>query len=110
MAPPPLPPVLDALLAEPNPCVIATLKPDGTPNSVACWYLWADGRILVGMDNTSPRARNIRNYLRAADRPRRGGWLRQVSLSGRVTALQHDTGPRTWTAGAAPPERAVPQR
>jgi Pyridoxamine 5'-phosphate oxidase len=39
MPKPPLPPELDALLREPNPAVIATLKPDGAPHSVATWYL-----------------------------------------------------------------------
>jgi hypothetical protein len=34
MRDPPLPPQLDEFLRRPNPCVIATLQPDGGPNSV----------------------------------------------------------------------------
>ncbi|HEY5114960.1 MAG TPA: pyridoxamine 5'-phosphate oxidase family protein, partial [Nakamurella sp.] len=48
---PPLPPHLLELLRRPNPCVIATLRPDGQPVTVATWYLLdADDRILVNMD------------------------------------------------------------
>jgi hypothetical protein len=46
-----------ALLAQPNPAVIAVVRPDGQPVSVATWYLVdEDGRILVNMD--SGRKRN----------------------------------------------------
>ena len=51
MPKPPLPAELDALLREPNPATISTLKPNGAPHSVATWYLWEDGRILVNMDH-----------------------------------------------------------
>ena len=48
---PPLPPDLLELLRRPNPCVIATLRTDGQPVTVATWYLLDDdGRILVNMD------------------------------------------------------------
>ena len=41
-----------ALLAQPNPAVIAVVRPDGQPVSVATWYLVEeDGRILVNMDS-----------------------------------------------------------
>src|SRR2546429_435112 len=36
-------------LAKPNPAVIASNRPDGQPVSVATWYVWDDGRILVNM-------------------------------------------------------------
>ena len=50
-----------ALLAQPNPAVIAVVRPDGQPVSVATWYLVdEDGRILVNMD--SGRKRN--DYMR----------------------------------------------
>src|SRR5664279_3724973 len=41
---PPLPPYLLELLRRPNPCVIATLRPDGQPVTVATWYLLEDIR------------------------------------------------------------------
>jgi hypothetical protein len=54
---PPLTEAAMALLAQPNPAVIAVVRPDGQPVSVATWYLVdEDGRILVNMD--SGRKRN----------------------------------------------------
>ncbi len=50
MPKPPLPPHLQEVLAKPNPAVIGTVRPDGTPNTVATWYVWEDGRVLVNMD------------------------------------------------------------
>ena len=83
MPKPPLPDELDALLREPNPAVIATLKPDGAPHSVATWYLWEDGRVLVNMDDTRARL----DYLRSDPRVSltvldADDWYRHVSLRG----------------------------
>ncbi|CAM5291210.1 3-sulfolactaldehyde reductase [Streptomyces fumanus] len=48
---PPLPPEAVDLLRRPNPCVMATLRSDGTPVSTATWYLWEDdGRVLINLD------------------------------------------------------------
>jgi hypothetical protein len=66
MPKPPIPDELQALLREPNPAVIATLKPDGAPHSVATWYLWEDGRVLVNMDASRARL----DYLRRDPRSR----------------------------------------
>lgn len=49
----PRPPLSEAVvdfLLRPNPAVIGTVRPDGMPVTVATWYLWDDGRILVNMD------------------------------------------------------------
>jgi PPOX class probable F420-dependent enzyme len=93
MPTPPLPPELDALLREPNPAVIVTLKPDGAPHSVATWYLWEDGRLLVNMDESRARLRYLERdprvsltVLDAED------WYRHVSLRGRVVTLTEDEG------------------
>ncbi|HET6548394.1 MAG TPA: PPOX class F420-dependent oxidoreductase [Solirubrobacter sp.] len=95
MPKPPLPAELDALLREPNPAVIATLKPNGAPHSVATWYLWEDGRLLVNLDDTRARLEYLRadphvslTVLDADD------WYRHVSLRGRVASLQPDEGLR----------------
>nr|WP_203453632.1 hypothetical protein [Jiangella aurantiaca] len=45
----PLPDDVSAFLTRPNPAVMATLGPAG-PVSVATWYLWEDGRVLVNLD------------------------------------------------------------
>ncbi|MEA2324952.1 MAG: hypothetical protein QOD81_4802 [Solirubrobacteraceae bacterium] len=91
MPKPPLPAELDELLRKPNPAVIATLKPDGAPHSVATWYLWEDGRVLVNMDEGRARLDYVRRdprvsltVLEADD------WYHHVSLRGRVTALEDD--------------------
>jgi hypothetical protein len=38
------------VLSRANPAVIATLRPDGQPVTVATWYLFEIGRVLVNMD------------------------------------------------------------
>jgi hypothetical protein len=43
MPKPPLPPELDAFLAQPNPAVIGTVEPGGSPHTAPTWYLWRDG-------------------------------------------------------------------
>ena len=91
MPKPPLPEELQALLREPNPAVIATLKPDGAPHSVATWYLWEDGRALVNMDDSRARL----DYLRQDPRVSltvldADDWYRHVSLRGRVVSIEPD--------------------
>lgn len=91
MAKPPLPEKVSELLAEPNPSVITSVRPDGQPVSVATWYLWENGRILVNMDEGRRRLEYIRADPRvtltvlAAD-----NWYTHVSLQGRVAELTDD--------------------
>lgn len=40
MATPPVPTEIEAFLREANLAVIATLSEDGSPHTVATWYLW----------------------------------------------------------------------
>jgi PPOX class probable F420-dependent enzyme len=85
MPKPPLPAEYDALLREPNPSVIGTLMPDGSPHTVATWYVWEDGRILVNMDGSRARLA----WMRADPRVSLtvlmdGDWSKHVSLRGRV--------------------------
>jgi PPOX class probable F420-dependent enzyme len=95
MPKPPLPPDLDALLRKPNPAVIATLMPDGAPHSVATWYLWDDGRILVNMDESRKRLDYLRHDPRVSLTVLDGeDWYRHVSLRGRVVELTEDVGLR----------------
>ncbi len=91
MANPPVPAHIDAVLARANPAVIATVRPDGTPVSVATWYVWDDGRILVNMDAERRRLAYLRKDPRVsltvlddAD------WYRHVSLQGRAETLEDD--------------------
>ncbi len=81
-----------ALLKRPNPAVIAVLRPDGQPISVATWYLVEDdGRILVNMDGGRKRL----DYMR--DDPRisltaleDGAWYTHISVQGRITQWRDD--------------------
>ena len=82
-----------ALLAKPNPAVITTVRPDGQPVSVATWYLWEDGRVLVNMDEGRRRLA----YLRADPRVSlsaldEAGWYSHVSVQGRVVEMYDDEG------------------
>jgi len=87
---PPLPDELDALLREPHPAVIATLKPDGAPLSVATWYLWEDERVLVNMDDSRARLDHLRKDPRVSLTVLDSNWYRHVSLQGRVVAIEPD--------------------
>lgn len=91
MPKPPIPDELQELLTKPNPSVIATLKPDGSPHTVATWYLWEEGRALVNMDEGRARL----DYLRRDPRVSltvldEASWYQHVSLRGRVVSLEDD--------------------
>jgi PPOX class probable F420-dependent enzyme len=91
MPKPPVPARFEAVLAKPNPCVIATVKPDGAPVTVATWYLWEEGRVLVNMDEGRKRVQYLRNDPRVSLTVLDGeSWLRAISLRGRVAALEDD--------------------
>lgn len=91
MPKPPFPEKVSELLARANPSVITTVRPDGQPVSVATWYLWSDGRVLVNMDEGRKRL----EYMRAEPRVSltvlsADDWYTHVSLQGRVSELLDD--------------------
>jgi PPOX class probable F420-dependent enzyme len=87
----PLPPELHEFLAKPNPAVIGTVRPDGSPHTVATWYLWEDGRILVNMDEGRARLDYLRKDPRVSLTVIDGDdWYKHVSLRGRVVSLEDD--------------------
>jgi PPOX class probable F420-dependent enzyme len=85
------PPEIDELLRRPNPAVVATLRPDGSPHTVATWYLWDGERLLLNMDESRARLgfirRDPRVSLTVLDAE---SWYRQVTLLGRVAELVDD--------------------
>ena len=90
----PFPDDVRALLARPNPAVVATLRSDGQPVSVATWYLLEDDdRVLLNMDETRVRLRHLRRdprvTLTVLDEH---GWYTHVSLIGRVVEMADDEG------------------
>jgi PPOX class probable F420-dependent enzyme len=88
---PPVPPEVDAFLARPNPAVIASLRPDGSPHTVPTWYDWEDGRALLNMEQTRLRLRFLRRDPRASLTVLDANdWYRHVSLIGRVVSIEED--------------------
>jgi PPOX class probable F420-dependent enzyme len=91
MPKPPLPSEIDEFLKAPNPSVIATLQSDGSPNTVATWYLWEDGRVLVNMDEGRKRLEFMRRDPRVSVTVLgKDSWYHQVSLRGKVVSIQAD--------------------
>ncbi|HEX6355731.1 PPOX class F420-dependent oxidoreductase [Actinophytocola sp.] len=93
MSKPPLPPAAVELLRRPNPCVMATLRSDGTPVSTPTWYLWEDGRVLVNLDAERVRLQHLRRDPRVTVTVLdNDNWYTHVSLIGRVTDVHDDEG------------------
>ena len=91
MPKPPLPPRLDAFLAKPNASVIATVRPDGSPVTVATWYVWEDGRVLVNMDECRRRLEHVRADPRVSLTVMDvANWGSHVSLQGSVVSIEED--------------------
>jgi PPOX class probable F420-dependent enzyme len=88
---PPLPADLGAFLSEPNPCVIASKRPDGSLHTAATWYLWQDGRVLVNMDEGRKRLAYLRRDPAVSLTVLgKDDWSRHVSLRGSVAELVDD--------------------
>lgn len=89
----PIPPEVEAFLREPNPAVVGTLRADGSPHTVATWYDWEDGLVLLNMDGTRKRLEHLRRDPRVSltvlDKD---NWYKHVSLSGVVERLVDDLG------------------
>jgi PPOX class probable F420-dependent enzyme len=83
---------LQEFLRLPNPCVVATIRPDGELHSTATWYEWqADGAVLLNMDASRRRL----GYMRADPRVAltvlsAESWYSHVSLIGRVREIRPD--------------------
>jgi PPOX class probable F420-dependent enzyme len=90
MPTPPLPPHLQDVLAEPNPAVIGTVTPESRANTVATWYLWEDGRVLVNMDEGRRRLEYLKANPNVSLTVLDGdSWYRHITLHGLAT-LQDD--------------------
>jgi PPOX class probable F420-dependent enzyme len=91
MPKPPLPAELQRVLENPNPAVIGSVTPDGAPNTVATWYLWEDGRVLVNMDEGRKRLEYLRQNPRVSITVLDGdSWYRHITLHGTIS-LEDDT-------------------
>jgi PPOX class probable F420-dependent enzyme len=86
MAKPPIPARFVELLNRPNPAVMATVRANGAPVSVATWYAWDDGRVLLNLDAERRRLAHLRADPRVSLTVLDGdSWYRHISLQGTVT-------------------------
>ena len=91
MPKPPLPDKLDAFLERPNPAVMATLRAGGAPVTVATWYLWEGGRVLLNLDARRKRLQHLRRDPHVSLTVlAEGNWYQHVSLHGRVASIADD--------------------
>ncbi len=92
----PLPENVLALLARPNPAVMATLAADGRPITVATWYLLeSDGSILLGLDAARARLGHLHRDPRVSlTALAHDDWYTHVSVQGRVVSIADDEGLR----------------
>jgi PPOX class probable F420-dependent enzyme len=89
---PPVPPEIDTFLREPNPAVVATIGPDGSPHTAATWYDWEPGRALLNMDASRVRLGHLRRDARVSLTVLGPGddWYRHVTVTGPVGSLEDD--------------------
>jgi PPOX class probable F420-dependent enzyme len=92
--PVPVPPDVDAFLSAPNPAVVATIRPDGTPHTAATWYDWEDGRVLLNMDESRLRLGYLRANPAVSLTVLGDDWYRHVTLFGKVVSIEEDEGLR----------------
>lgn len=87
----PVPAEIDEFLAQPNPAVVATVSPSGSPHSAATWYDWEDGRVLLNMDESRLRLRYLRdNPAVALTVLAAESWYSQVTLLGHAVEIADD--------------------
>jgi PPOX class probable F420-dependent enzyme len=116
MPKPPVPADVVARLAKPNPAVVASLRPDGTPHTAATWYEYRDGRVLLNMDASRKRLQYMRaNPNISVTVVDRDDMYYAVTLSGAIAEFVDDTGLRDIDAlchryfGSPYPDRSGPR-
>ena len=91
MPTPPLPDALRELLAKPNPAVVATLRRDGAPVTVATWYALEGDRILLNMDHSRVRVEHLKRDPRVSVTViDEANFYTHVSVVGRVVEWRED--------------------
>ena len=85
-----IPDEIDRFLGMPNPAVIACVRPDGFPSSVATWYDWRDGEILVNMHAERKRLGWMRLNPKVSLTVLDESWYRHVSLTGLIVRIEDD--------------------
>src|SRR5271166_5166145 len=91
MPPAPLPQELERFLAGAHLCVLATVRHDGSPVSVCCWYEYDAGRILLSMEATAHRLAHMRGNPNVALTILTDDWYNYLSLIGKVVDIHDDS-------------------
>ena len=87
----PLPAAAREFLAQPNPAVMATVRSDGQPVTVATWYLLEDDdRILFNLDGARARLKHLKNDGRVSVTALAENWYTHLSLQGHVVEIVDD--------------------
>lgn len=87
----PVPAPIAEFLSRPNPAVFASNRPDGQPVSVATWYLYEDGRILVNLADFRKRLDYLEQDPRVTLTVLDGdSWYSHVSVQGRIVSIEKD--------------------
>lgn len=86
----PLPSWAEHYLMQPHDAVLATVRQDGAPAAVPCWYAYSEGRVLLSMGARAMRLKNIRREPRVALSVLANDPARHLSLGGVVTAIRPD--------------------
>lgn len=87
----PVPGAIAEFLSRPNPSVFASNRPDGQPVSVATWYLYAGGRILVNLASGRKRLEYLEKDPRVSLTVLDGdSWYSHVSVQGRIVSTEQD--------------------
>jgi PPOX class probable F420-dependent enzyme len=82
---------LAEFLARPNPAVFASNRHDGQPVSVATWYLYEGGRILVNLAASRKRLEYLVHDPRVSMTVLDGNsWYSHVSIQGRAVTIEQD--------------------
>ena len=93
MAKLPMPADIQTMFAAPNPAVMASLRADGQPVTVATWYLFDGGRVLVNLDESRKRLDHLRHDSRVSlTALKEGDWYTHISVQGHVVELVEDEG------------------
>ena len=87
----PVPGPIAEFLSRPNPSVFASNRPDGQPVSVATWYLYEGGRILVNLASVRKRLDYFEKDPRVSLTVLDGdSWYSHVSIQGRIVSTEQD--------------------
>jgi PPOX class probable F420-dependent enzyme len=85
-----LPDDIQQFLAAPRPAVLGWVRDDDGPATAPVWYQFTGGAVLLSMDATGRRARQLRRDPRVSLSVFGDSWYTHVSLECTVTSIVED--------------------